>query len=155
MSKKKSKKKTNLLLKIRANAKKIIIVAVSIAIISGGSFYLGMSSPRTISIPVNLMTIMGLSLDYDTAVTYGPAHTGIRVSFEVTSASHSWSLDIRDSNGNPLEVLSSSGTGTFTTTTWLYAPDGCIILIHVSSSFPASMNLDGILTITSSRFPYI
>ncbi len=149
MSKSKKSKKQS---RIRANARSIIIVVILITIFSGVSFYLGMATPRTFTTPVNLSGFT-LSLNDDITVIYGPAHTGIRITFQVTSQSHSWTLDIRDINGAPVGMLSDWGTGIFSTP-WLYAPGGCIILIHSSSSSPTSMNLDGILII-SSRFPFI
>ena len=148
------KKKTKQKSKIKANARSIIIVVILVAGFSGLSFYLGMASPRSFSIPISLSGALTLSLDYDITLSYGPAHTGIRVSFEVTSTSNSWTVTIIDGDGNPVDALSGSSTGTYETV-WNYSPDGCTIQIHASATFPTSMNLDGTLTITSSRFPFI
>ena len=150
MSKKKSKKKTSLQSKIRANAKLIVVVAV----LMGVSFYMGIATPQSFSIPVNLATAMSISIEDSYTVSFGPFHSGARITFDVTSASHSWSVNILDGVGTPLTALSSSDTGTFSTA-WLFSPSGCIIQIRSDTAFPTSMNLDGTLTITSSRFPFI
>jgi hypothetical protein len=155
LSKKKSKKKTSLSKRIRTNAKTIGIVAVVVAIFSGISFYLGMATPRSYTVPIALSTSMGLEVDQWITVSYGPAHTGIRVSFEVASNSDSWTLSIYKMDGTPLDSLSSTLGGMFETENWLYSPEGCRIYIRSSRIFPGSMNLDGTLTITSSRFPFI
>lgn len=156
MSKKKSqsrtKKKTTS--RIRTNARTIIIVVILIAIFSGISFYLGMATPRSFVKPINYHATLSLSLDDYTTVVYGPAHTGVKITFQVTDASQNWAMDIRDINGVPVGVLSGSGTGVFSTV-WLYSPGGCIIWLHMSSVFPTSIDLEGTLTITSSRFPFI
>jgi len=115
---------------------------------------MGLATPRSFAIPISLTGAMSLSLEYSTTVTYGPTHSGVRVSFDVTSNSHPWDVAIYENGGGPLASLSSSSTGTFTTA-WLFAPNGVYIQIHSSSSMPSSMNLDGTLTITSSRFPFI
>jgi hypothetical protein len=150
VSKKKSKKKSSLKSKVRENAKLIVVVIILI----GVSFYIGIATPQTISIPINLSSLMTAGLQYSTTVTYGPFHTGVRVTFEVTSNSHSWDVNIIGTGGTPLTALSSSDTGTFSTA-WHYAPNGVIIQIHSDTTFPTSMNLDGTLSITSSRFPFI
>ncbi|MFX1367626.1 MAG: hypothetical protein ACFFAY_03405 [Promethearchaeota archaeon] len=140
--------------KIRGNPKIIIAAIAVVAIFSGLSFYLGMATPHSFSLPIVLSGSMTLSLDYQTSATYGPFHTGVRVTFEVTDASHPWTLSVHDSDGNPVGSLSSSTAGLHETT-WLYSPNGCTIWIHSTASVPAAMNLDGTLTITSSRFPFI
>jgi len=150
MSKKKSKKKSPIKLRIRENAKLIIVVGILI----GVSFYLGLATPRSSSITISLAGAMTLQLQYETTVIYGPSHTGVRVTFEVTSNSHSWDVNIYENGVGPLTVLSGSDVGTFTTA-WLFAPNGVYIQIYSSNSLPTSMNLDGTLTITSSRFPFI
>ena len=154
LSKKKRKKKTPLSKRIRTNARSIVIVVVLISIFSGLSFYLGVATPRSYTVPIALTGNMALSLEYTTVVGYAP-HTGVRVTFDCTSNSHSWSVAIFSSGGDPLDQLSGSGTGIYSTASWLYSPDECRILIRISGSIPSSMNLDGTLTITSSRFPFI
>jgi len=149
VSKKKSKKTSSWKSKIRENAKLIVVVAILI----GVSFYMGIATPQTISIPINLSGLT-VGLQYSTTVTYGPFHTGVRVTFDVSSNSHSWDVSIFSIGGTPLAVLSSSNTGTFSTS-WHYAPNGVIIQIHSYTTIPTNMNLDGTLSITSSRFPFI
>ena len=150
MSKKKSKKKSTLKSRIRENAKLIVVVGILV----GVSFYLGIATPSTFSIPIELLGSMTTHLQYSTTVNYGPFHTGVRVTFEVTSNSDSWHVDISGTGGTPLTSLMSSDTGTFSTA-WLYAPEGVVIRIYSDTTFPASMNLDGTLSVTSSRFPFI
>jgi hypothetical protein len=150
LSKKKSKKSSTLKSRIRENAKLIIIVSILI----GVSFYIGIATPSTYSTPINLVNSMGTHLSYSTTVNYGPFHSGVRVTFEVTSNSHSWHVTIISSGGTPLAALSDSDTGTFSTA-WLYAPAGVVIQVYSDTTFPTSMNLDGTLSITSSRFPFI
>ena len=155
MSKRKSKKKQSFTKRIRGNAKAIVIVAVVVTIFSGLSFYLGVATPRSYTIPINLSSTMVMEISYSASVNYAPAHTGVRISFEVTSNSHSWTLAINKMDGTPLDQLSGSVEGAFSTDTWLYAPEGCRIYIRSSSTIPSSISLDGTLTITSSRFPFI
>jgi len=149
LSKKKSKKDSSLKSKIRENAKLIIVVGILI----GVSFYLGIAIPSTFSIPISLSGSMTTHLQYSTTVNYGPFHTGVRVVFEVTSNSDPWYVVII-SGGTPLTSLSSSDIGTFSTA-WFYAPEGVVIQIYSDAVLPTSMNLDGTLSITSSRFPFI
>jgi len=150
LSKKKSKKSSTLKSRIRENAKLIIVVSILV----GVSFYLGIATPSTFSIPINLTGSMTTHLQYSTTVNYGPFHSGVRVTFEVTSNSELWSVNIISTGGTLLTSLSSSDTGTFSTA-WLYAPEGVVIQVYSDSTFPTSMNLDGTLSITSSRFPFI
>ncbi len=148
MSKKKKKQDS------KRSTRTIIAVVVVVAIMSGLSFYLGIATPHSFSIPIDLGGTVALSLDYQTSATYGPFHTGVRVTFEVTDTTHSWTLSIYDTDTNPLGALSSSSGGLHETA-WLYSPGGITIWIHSSAMLPTTMNLDGILTITSSRFPFI
>ena len=150
MSKKKSKKSSTLKSRIRENAKLIIVVSI----LMGVSFYIGIATPSTYSIPINLVSSMTTHLQYSTTVNYGPFHSGVRVTFEVTSNSDSWEVHIISSGGTQLASLSSGDTGTFSTA-WLYAPAGVFIQVYSDTTFPTSMNLDGTLSITSSRFPFI
>jgi len=150
LSKKKSKKSSTLKSRIRENAKLIIVVSILV----GVSFYIGIATPSTFSIPINLTGSMTTHLQYSTTVNYGPFHSGVRVTFEVTSNSELWSVNIISTGGTLLTSLSSSDTGTFSTA-WLYAPEGVVIQVYSDSTFPTSMNLDGTLSITSSRFPFI
>jgi hypothetical protein len=156
VSKKKSKSrtKTKTTSKIRANARTIVIVVVLISIFSGLSFYLGMATPRSFVKPIDLYAPLAQTLDDITIVAYGPAHTGVKVTFEVTTTSQNFELYITDINGAPIGGLSGSGTGVYATT-WHFSPGGCIVAIHMGSIMPTSMDLEGTLTITSSRFPFI
>ena len=150
MSKKKSKKSSTLKSRIRDNAKLIIVVSILMAV----SFYLGIATPSTFSLPISLVDSMTTHLHYITTANYGPFHTGVRVTFEVTSNSDSWHVDINGAGGAPLASLMNSDIGTFSTA-WLFAPEGVVIRIYSDTTFPTSMNLDGTLSITSSRFPFI
>ncbi len=150
MSKKSKKKSKPISKRIRENAKLIVVVTILI----GVSFYMGLATPRTFSIPINLSGALTLGLQFSTTVAYGPFHTGVRITFDVTATSHTWNVDVIDLGGTPLTTLSSSDTGTFATA-WLFAPSGVFIQIRADTSFPTSMNLDGTLSITSSRFPFI
>lgn len=126
MSKKKSKTRAKTSSRIRANARTIAFVAVLIAIFSGISFYMGMATPRSFVKPIDLHGLMTLSLDDYTTVAYGPAHTGVKVTFQVTDASQSWDVTIADINGFPIGGLTGSGTGVYQSP-WHYSPGGCVI----------------------------
>lgn len=136
--------------RIRENAKLIIVVGILV----GVSFYLGIATPSTFSIPISLSGSMTTHLTSSTSLNYGPFHSGVRVTFEVTLNTESWSVNIFSIGGTPLTVLSSSDIGTFSTA-WLYAPGGVVIQVYSDSVFPTSIDLDGTLSITSSRFPFI
>jgi len=138
----------------KRNPRTIITVVVLIAICSGLSFYLGIAAPHNSSIPIDLGGSMIVSLNYQSSITFGPFHTGVRVAFEVIDTTHSWTLSIFDTDANPLGGLSGSTSGLYETV-WLYSPEGIVFWIQSSTSLPTTMNLDGILTITSSRFPFI
>lgn len=153
MSKKKSKKKTSLGSKLKANSRVIGIIVV-FALASGISYYIGMSSPRSYIVPINL-TGFNIALEQWINVQYAPAHTGVRISFEVATNSDDWTLTIYPWTGASVDQLSSSVAGLFTTDSWIYSPDGIRIFIRTSRIFAGDMELTGILTITSSRFPFI
>ncbi len=112
-----------------------------------------MALPKTYIAPIDLSGFT-ISLQSQEQVLYGPAHTGAKVTFQVTATSDSWTVTIFDINGFPVGGLSSSDTGTFSTP-WIYAPGGCIINIQSDAFFPTSMDLEGFLIVTSSRFPFI
>ena len=155
MSKKSKKKSKSLSKRIRENTRTIVIVSILIGVFSGVSFYLGIATPHSFETPIALSTSMGLSVDQTFTVKYG-SQTGIRITFEVTSNSHDWTLTFYQLDGTPVGSLSGTQSGTFSTDSWYYSPGGCIISIQSRSiTFPTSINLDGTVTVTSSRFPFI
>lgn len=95
-----------------------------------------------------------LSVSEVLEITYGPVHTGAKVTFHVTLQTESWHVAIFDINSNPVGALSGSSTGIFSTA-WLPAAGGVILWITSSTPFPTGVQLEGSIIITSSGVPFI
>jgi hypothetical protein len=129
-----------------------IILAVALIVIVPTGIYLGLALPGPVlSSDVNASGLFVAWQEYD--VIIGFPKTQMQVIVEVTDiVALGGGISIYDSNGDLVESIAFSGTGTFGTS-WINAVGGYNVTVYASTIGTAS--IEGHITIYARGYPFV